>query len=61
MLDWFECLKGSGCYSAKAGTCMAHVQPHIDQWLWSWDRHRGVSDTLEQAKLEVENVFKQAG
>jgi hypothetical protein len=62
MLDWFECLNGSGCYSAKAGGYMAHIQRYSDhKWLWNWNKHTHLADTLEDAKREVEHVVKQAG
>lgn len=62
MLDWFECLNGSGCYSAKAGAYMAHIQPYPEKaWLWNWNKHTGVAFTLEDAKREIEDAIKQAG
>lgn len=62
MLEWLECLVGSGCYSAKANGYMAHVQPYHDgRWIWHWNKHTQFADTLEDAKREVENVVKQAG
>lgn len=60
MLEWFECLNGSGCYSAKASGYMAHIQRyHKDKWLWHWNKHMHFADTLEQAKAEVESVIRQ--
>lgn len=56
ILDWFECLEGSGCYFAKANGFMAHVQPYDHQWLWIWNTHKQIADTLEEAKQQVEET-----
>ncbi len=62
MLEWFECLSGSGCYSAKANGFMAHIQPYsLDTCLNEVTLLKSQVGEFSEAKAWLWNWNKHTG